>query len=283
MKIKITLKKIIPIILLMLTSCEKTPKIISSHRLNKADGIYKYKEIPFTGTVIDTTLTGRVLLTFKCEKGKPNGEHLEYFFDSGNLKERITYIDGKKEGSYKKINNNGVTIITGNYHENKKNGKWKKFYENGNLKTVGSYKDGIKIGEWKNFYENGNLENYGFYNNDEQNGKWTYYYRNGNIKASGFFIKGNGRNLGKTGVPKNGRNGPWEFYNEETGQINVKIIYDEGRLSGNIEEYNSEGNIEFKATFKNDKLHGTVEEFNNQGVLTSKEIYENGKMVNKIK
>jgi len=174
----------------VICSCKTEPIIVSSYSLNKADGIYKHKEKPFNGVVIDTTKSGRVLLTFNCIDGKLDGEYLKYFRENGNLKERVTYVNGNKNGSYKKLNKDGKVVLEGNYVNFKRNGEWKEYYYNGGIKNVGSYMDGLQVGEW------------------------NFYFINGKLQAIGNYDNGDKTDLGKTGIPISGRNGIWKFYNE---------------------------------------------------------------------
>src|SRR5690606_9522224 len=95
-------------------SCQQKETIISSNSLNKADGIYKIKEVPFTGKALDTTGSGRVILTFNWLNGKLDGKYLKYYRESGNLEYKKTFENGYSNGEYLNLAENGDTITYGN-------------------------------------------------------------------------------------------------------------------------------------------------------------------------
>jgi antitoxin component YwqK of YwqJK toxin-antitoxin module len=241
--------------ILMFCACQTKPEILSSHSLNNADGIYKYKEEPFSGRVLDTTHSGRVLLTFNCVNGKIDGEYLEYYGENGNLKQLTTYQKGQKTGPFKELTKEGATIISGNFLDGNRNGEWKSYYVNGKLKSNGLYENGLQSGEWKFFYDNGN------------------------IKAEGTYKNGNESKSGRTGVPISGRNGVWKFYSENTGQIELEMGFENGLRSGQVVTYYPNGQIMVKATLKNEEYDGIVEVYDETGQLKSKDFWENGKKV----
>jgi|GEM_PF-3394880 Uncharacterized protein conserved in bacteria len=247
--------KLILFLVIIFFSCQERTNTISSYSLNKADGIYKHKEKPFTGMVLDTTKSGRVLLTFRCVEGKLDGEYLEYHRENGNLKERTTYNNGKKTGPYLKLTKDGGNIISGNYLDYNKNGEWKDYYSNGNIKSKGSYNEGL------------------------QTGKWHYFFYDGKIKAEGLFLNGNGSNPGTTGIPIHGRSGLWKFYSQETGKLEQECEFENGERSGLLIMYGTNGQIEAKINYKNDKFHGVLEFFDESGKVITKETYENGELI----
>lgn len=238
-------------ILTIFTSCQKE-NVLPSSSLNKDNGVYKNKEKPFTGKVLDTTLSGRVILTFNCIDGKPDGEYIEYYEENGNLKQKISYLNGKKTGKYLSLKTNGDTIVYGNFLDFKKNGKWKNYYDRGNIKSSGSFENNL------------------------QNGEWKYFYYNGKLNAQGNFINGNESNFGETKVPKNGREGLWKFYSESTGNLAQESNWVNGLKTGQMVSYYSNGQIEFKVNFKDDKFNGLIENFDENGKLTLSEYYIDG-------
>lgn len=232
-------------------SCEKKDNIISSYSLNKAQGIYKFKEKPFTGKVLDTTQTGRVILTFDCIKGRLNGQYIEYYSDLGTLKNKVTFVNGIKTGPYLSLTKNGDTLFSGNYLNNRKNGVWKEYYNNGKLKSHGLYTNGL------------------------QNGVWKYYYKIGLLEAIGAYKDGNISDLGNTEIPKTGRVGLWKFY-YNTGILQQESEYNDGKLSGKVIQYHENGNVSFKGNYKNQKEHGKIQIYDKNGNLEYEEIFKDG-------
>ena len=78
-------------------------------------GITNYKGVPFNGFITET-------------------------YSNGQLREKKTYKDGKKDGVY----------------------EW--YFENGQLEEKGTYKDGVADGAVERYYENGQLRWKGTYN-----------------------------------------------------------------------------------------------------------------------
>ena len=65
-----------------------------------------------------------------------------------------TKQDGKE---HKKYYESGKLKWKGFYLEGKKTGEWTGYFENGNLWYVGNYIEGKKTGTWKINYENGEI------------------------------------------------------------------------------------------------------------------------------
>jgi len=254
-KINFNPKLITALLLFILFSCQEKENVISSKSLNKADGLYKYKEKLFTGKVLDTTNSGRVILTFNCIEGKLNGKYLKYYAVNGNLKQKSTYENGIKTGPYLNLKKDGDTVTYGNFLNYKRNGLWKEYYRNGNLKSVGLYQKNL------------------------QNGEWKYYHSNGNIKAIGNYENGDKSKLGDTYVPISGRYGEWNFYSYETGEIQLKGEFKNGKRSGQYVMFYPNGQIKAKAVYKNDELDGLHEIFNKSGKPETIEVWENGKKI----
>ena len=94
-------------------------------------------------------------------KGLPfNGELVEYFDDEKTqLKERIDYKEGLKDGLSEEYNKNGQLERKGTYKEGEEEEEVKyTYYENGQLKEKETYKDGKKDGQWEYYDENGKLK-----------------------------------------------------------------------------------------------------------------------------
>ncbi len=74
-----------------------------------------------------------------------------YLVDSDEPKvmEETNYLDGKKDGDYKRYYFSGETNTEGAFENSKKEGKWTKYFEDGTIKWEGSYKKGLRDGDWK--------------------------------------------------------------------------------------------------------------------------------------
>lgn len=144
---------------------------------------------------------------------------------------KITLISKQGESFYnqKKFNGelfqtflNNDSVLLGKYVNGKKDGKWKKFYEDGNLKEIRNYENGVKNGKHLGFFQNGkkqfeyNLKDDKYHGLKKawnkkgiliqkmnfimgyESGSQKLWYDNGSVKSN-YFIK-NGRRFGLLGT-----------------------------------------------------------------------------------
>lgn len=133
-----------------------------------------------------------------------------------------------------------------------------------NKKEVYAMKNGKKNGEFTAYFEDGKEKEKGRYSNDLQEGEWRYFFTSGKLKAVGNFAAGDGGNLGTTGIPKNGREGKWIFYNEN-GQLNQEVFWKNGKSNGEFKVYYENGKLKEESNWLNDLQTGVY-----------KKYYENG-------
>jgi antitoxin component YwqK of YwqJK toxin-antitoxin module len=212
--------------------------------------------------------------------------------------EHYNYI---KNGLYKRYFKNEKLESEGSYLNNTKNGEWKEYDSNtGRILLIENYKGNLKDGNFKKFVGDIVIEE-GVYKNDLMNGEWTFRDINGNLKGKGSFINGNGTDLGKTGIPKNGRDGQWILYNAngkiedeinyikgvingqrksyfENGLLSQELNYSEGLLNGSYKKYHPNGKLEVEGTYFNNKLDGLVKKYNENGILIFEGNHLNGKL-----
>ena len=98
-----------------------------------------------------------------------------------------------------------------------------------------------------------------------QNGVWVYYFNNGAKMADVNYLNGNGGDLGKTGIPINGREGLFNSY-YKNGNPEAINPYKSGKLNGLCTFYYENGNKEEVSNYTAGKLEGLCNTF-----------YENGK------
>ncbi|HWR94837.1 MAG TPA: hypothetical protein VN192_06530 [Flavobacterium sp.] len=127
---------------------QKKYKVSEGKEVNKLyEGEWKYYH-----------LNSEVVMTLEYyKKGKLNGKRKVYYPD-GKIAEEANYVEGKKNGEYKKYSEGGVVLEVVNY----KNGEYdgKAIYRDpyGNIVAEGIYVADKKTGIWK-FYVNGELVN----------------------------------------------------------------------------------------------------------------------------
>jgi len=86
-----------------------------------------------------------------------SGEIVEYY-EGGQLKEKMTFKEGKKDGVSESYYENGKLKTKLTYKEGKQDGVSELYYKNGQLEYMFTYKEGKKDGVSELYYENGQLE-----------------------------------------------------------------------------------------------------------------------------
>lgn len=115
----------------------------SVNRLN--EGVWKYYHFESKALMTEENYV----------KGKLEGKRTVFYTDSKPAEEAF-YVNGLKQGSYKKWANNGVVLEEATYDKDQYEGP--AIYRDplGNIVAKGLYKKGKKVGLWQ-FYEGGKL------------------------------------------------------------------------------------------------------------------------------
>jgi antitoxin component YwqK of YwqJK toxin-antitoxin module len=209
---------------------------------------------------------GRLTMSYPYKEGKMEGLAYEYD-EQERVTAEIRYINGKKNGPAKYLDNTGRVLSQGDHFDDYKEGKWTLFnydelgrkvintstYAKGILNgpfTVyrrdslikGSYKNGMRDGFFKIYYSDKewaadpqpedtlpkNLLATGIYAYDEKDGPWALY-KNGLVYQKGFY---------KTGQ----RSGQWRIYVFDPDTILSAIdSYESDRLNGVSTVYYKQG------------------------------------------
>ncbi len=98
-----------------------------------------------------------------------------------------TYINEKREGTWKFYNDDEYLIAEEFYENGIASGTWKNYYHKGALLEEISYKNGKKEGSWKQYYEDGPIKLSATYKNGKLEGMATFYHPNGRVKISGLY------------------------------------------------------------------------------------------------
>lgn len=93
-----------------------------------------------------------------------HGVRKEYY-QSGDLREEISYKDGKKNGQFSTYYNNGMIHEIGEFIDNKLNGLYTEFYSNGMIKFDCTFKNEERDGLCSWYYENGEMMTEEYYEN----------------------------------------------------------------------------------------------------------------------
>jgi antitoxin component YwqK of YwqJK toxin-antitoxin module len=79
------------------------------------------------------------------------------YFENGAIAQRMTYVEGKENGTETHYSEKGVTVKTYTHVDGKLHGPVKLYGLDGTIMREGNYKDNKKHGTWK-YYTNGKLE-----------------------------------------------------------------------------------------------------------------------------
>lgn len=113
-----------------------------------------------------------------------------WYHPGGNIKSNGLYVNGRKEGTWKKYHENGVLNDSATYADGKVRGLHLNWYDDGSLAdstVVDASGNGTEVSR----YRNGGLYLKGQWIGDTlQHGGWTYYHSNGTVWANELWEKG---------------------------------------------------------------------------------------------
>lgn len=144
---------------------------------------------------------------------KPKSKLKEEYYQTGELKSRISTVHGKIEGHYLTFYKNGQLENDIMHQKDKRNGISISYYENGVLKQTSEYLDGKRNGINTDYWKNGKIKSELIYRDDKP---WTVvsaFDSSGNSLDKGSLTDGCGSFLiynekgilVKTGNYKNGK------------------------------------------------------------------------------
>ena len=125
--------------------------------------------------------------------------------------------------------------------------------------------DGMTDGKFISYFSDNSVERMGYMSNDLMNGEWEFYYLKDQLSGKGLYIDGDGSDLGSTGIPINGREGSWTFY-DSTGYKMSELIYQEGRLNGLEKHFYTNGQLFSKGNYLKGKKNGDHIHYSPSGV-----------------
>ena len=100
-------------------------------------------------------IDGKLITTENYKRGQLHGKSVLFYVDNGVEAEVTHYVDGKKEGDFRKYFPDGKLMTKGNYLNDQLDGEFVVYYNNGSIEISGKYKNGIKQGNWDYFTEEG--------------------------------------------------------------------------------------------------------------------------------
>lgn len=220
--------------------------------------------------------------------------------------EEGTYKDDRKEGTWIKYHNDGVTPkLRGEYVNNRPSGKYVKLWPDGTVREEGTFERGKYFDGLKRYHENGVLEYEAVFNDEgKEQGTVKFYYPNGQEEF--VYESLNGTPTGKaTRYYENGDIKEIIFYaadgsvekSEQREMVNAAVnVVDPGQSkveapkvvnprtkgikfqpNGYNKVYNENDEIWQDGDFRNSRLwDGKVYMYDADGILLKVEVYKKG-------
>lgn len=234
--------------LVCLSSCEKTyvkdkikclDDICVDKKNNKITGIVIQTE-KITPKPLDAYTPARSPYFVETKTpyvdGKKHGIEKIYQVEKNGektLDEEYSYMNGKKNGMYKKYIGK-VVLYDIPYKNDKKNGIGYTYLwddkNNRHIIAKTNYKDDLEEGEYTSYFMNGEINYKGFYKKGHMEGISISYCDNGKVNSETFFTNGK-----KEGIAK--------IYNCDDGHLIEKTNYKNGKKHGIHEEYSKTDGI----------------------------------------
>ncbi|HEY1039837.1 MAG TPA: toxin-antitoxin system YwqK family antitoxin [Bacteroidia bacterium] len=214
------------------------------------------------------------------------------FFCNGNMKNKITYANGRPDGYAIMYNENGKISEEGMWKINKWVGDYKLYYENGQVQQEFKFNaTGKREGPQKYFYENGQVMIEGNWAAGKEAGVVKEYHENGDIKAEKKYDNGSVDVASiKTFEPKKAivkvekpDNSKQVLVAKEETTLDTKTTPKAGApmvLNGYHVLYNKNKQKSKDGNFKENRLmEGKNYIYDTNGILKRIEIYKNGAYV----
>jgi len=230
----------------------------------------------------------------KVEEGryrdnKKEDRWLEYYCN-GNLKNRLTFANGRPDGYAQMFHENGKISEEGTWRNNRWIGKYKLYYDNGQVQHEFVFnQSGKREGAQKYYYENGQVAIEGTFVNGKESGVLKEFYENGDLKAEKTFTDGAIDDASvKTYQPN--KPVPKKSDNPADNAPVIKVKEDEkpneaavkgGKLptvlNGQYTLYNKNKQITKDGLFKDNRfIEGKAYIYDENGILVRIAVYRNG-------
>jgi antitoxin component YwqK of YwqJK toxin-antitoxin module len=226
----------------------------------------------------------------KAEEGlyadnRKTGIWMEYYCN-GNVKSKITFVNGRPDGYAWMYHENGKICEEGNWKNSRWVGNYKLYYENGQVQHEFAFNaSGKRDGPQKYFFDNGQVAIEGNFANGKEDGLIREYYENGDVKAEKNFAGGevDAANIReyqpkKPILPKAEKAPPLKIAEDEKPNEAEKP---ESKgpmvLNGQHTLYNRNKQISKQGLFKdNTFIEGKAYIYNENGILARIAVYRNG-------
>ena len=195
--------------------------------------------------------------------GKKEGPY-KYLNENGNLNGELFFKDDLLEGLQKYYDEKGILTEEKSFSSNKLNGTRTAYFSNGSVSLTENYKDDALDGISTSFYPNGGKNCEINFTNGERDGKLICLYENGTQKSTTSYEKGK-------------LNGPDLSYNA-LGALIEDSNYINNLIEGDYFEYYDGKIIKTRSSYSNGKNIKSYKSFYTNSVIEKENTFENGKI-----
>lgn len=238
--------------------------------------IYFGKDRPSEGYPVDGKIEEG---TYKDDRKE--GTWIKYYNDGVTPKLKGEYKNNRPEGPYVKINPKGIIIEKGIFVKGKYIDSLTRYHQDGSIEYEGFYNEsGNESGKIKFFYPNGQVEFEYNSDNGKAKGKATRYYENGDVKEIIYYNA-------EGGVEKSEQremvSPPVKVANPEASKEKAPRISQprtkgaKFQPNGYNKVYNENDEIWQDGEFRNAQLwNGKVYEYDRDGILLKVRVFKDG-------
>jgi antitoxin component YwqK of YwqJK toxin-antitoxin module len=223
----------------------------------------------------------------KYQDNRKAGIWIEYFCN-GNMKNKLTFVNGRPDGYAIMYHENGKISEEGNWKNQRWVGNYKLYYDNGQVQHEFVFNpSGKREGAQKYYYENGQIAIEGNFANGKESGLIKEYHENGDLKAEKNYADGNVDVASiKTYEPKKplakksdvpADNAPKILVSKDETPNEASAKKTPAMLNGQLILYNRNKQITKDGFFKDNRfMDGKAYFYDDNGILTRVAVYKNG-------
>ena len=243
----------------------KDGKFTGYYPSGKVEYIKRYEEDKPMGEWKFVKEDGSTKKIERYEMGKKNEEWITYE-ENGDVYYQY-WVQDSLISEYADLHYpNGQLIEKISYKEGKKNGKFTGYYESGQTKYIRTYKDDKLEGKYADYTESGQILLKQSYVNDLLDGASKEWYLNGKVKVKTSYTAGKlnggfmsydslGRKETKGEYEMGLKTGDWLTW-YPSGKKKERLSYFSGKANGMYSLWDEEGRIIKEGEYSNDLKHG---------------------------
>ena len=243
----------------------KDGKFTGYYPSGKVEYIKRYEEDKPMGVWKFVKEDGSTKKIERYEMGKKNEEWITYE-ENGDVYYQY-WVQDSLISEYADLHYpNGQLIEKISYKEGKKNGKFTGYYESGQTKYIRTYKDDKLEGKYADYTESGQILLKQSYVNDLLDGASKEWYLNGKVKVKTSYTAGKlnggfmsydslGRKETKGEYEMGLKTGDWLTW-YPSGKKKERLSYFSGKANGMYSLWDEEGRIIKEGEYSNDLKHG---------------------------